>query len=85
MASQTKDAYIEGVDFSPSMVSIARKKNKKLISKGKVNLVEGDFDTLPYQNESFEIPMLDEHFNKKYKHEFTEYSRTTKKFVPFIY
>ncbi len=34
---------------------------------------------------AFEIPMLDEHLNKKYKHEFTEYSRTTKKFVPFIY
>jgi protein-S-isoprenylcysteine O-methyltransferase Ste14 len=34
---------------------------------------------------AFEIPMLDGHLNKKYKHEFTEYSRTTKKFVPFIY
>jgi len=53
MASQTGDIYIEGVDFSPSMVSIARKKNKKLISKGKVSIVEGDFNTLPYKNESF--------------------------------
>ncbi len=44
MASQIKEAYIEGVDFSPSMVSIARKKNKKRMSKGKVNIVEGDFD-----------------------------------------
>jgi len=34
---------------------------------------------------TFEIPRLDEHLNKKYKHEFTEYSRSTKKFVPFIY
>jgi len=34
---------------------------------------------------AFEIPMLDEHLNKKYKQEFTEYYRTTKKFVPFIY
>ena len=54
MASQISDAYIEGVDFSPTMVSIARKKNKNLISEGKVNIVEGDFNTLPHQNESFD-------------------------------
>ena len=34
---------------------------------------------------AFEIPRLDEHLNQKYKHEFAEYSRATKKFVPFIY
>ena len=34
---------------------------------------------------AIEIPRLDEHLNKKYKHEFTEYSKATKKFVPFIY
>ena len=34
---------------------------------------------------AFEIPRLDEHLKKKYKHEFTEYSKVTKKFVPFIY
>ncbi len=33
----------------------------------------------------FEIPRLDAHLGKKYKHEFAEYYRTTKKFVPFIY
>jgi steroid 5-alpha reductase family enzyme len=33
----------------------------------------------------FEIPNLDEHLSKKYKHEFAEYSKATKKFVPFIY
>jgi len=34
---------------------------------------------------AFEIPTLDEHLNKKYKREFIEYSKTTKKFIPFIY
>lgn len=34
---------------------------------------------------AFEIPMLDRHLSKKYKHDFAEYARTTKKFVPFIY
>ncbi|MBT8356633.1 MAG: DUF1295 domain-containing protein [Deltaproteobacteria bacterium] len=34
---------------------------------------------------AFEIPRLDEHLSKKYKHEFAEYSKATKKFVPFLY
>ena len=34
---------------------------------------------------AFEIPRLDEHLNKKYGNEFSEYSQVTKKFVPFVY
>ena len=34
---------------------------------------------------AFEIPNLDKHLSKKYEHEFAEYSKATKKFVPFIY
>ena len=34
---------------------------------------------------AFEIPRLDAHLRRKYEPEFTEYSKTTKKFVPFIY
>lgn len=34
---------------------------------------------------TFEIPKLDKHLSKKYKQEFREYSKVTKKFVPFIY
>ncbi len=33
----------------------------------------------------FEIPMLDAHLSQKYKHDFTEYSKVTKKYIPFIY
>jgi protein-S-isoprenylcysteine O-methyltransferase Ste14 len=33
----------------------------------------------------FEIPRLDGHLSKKYKHDFKEYYRATKKFVPFLY
>jgi steroid 5-alpha reductase family enzyme len=32
-----------------------------------------------------EIPILDEHLKKKYKNEFTEYAKVTKRFIPFIY
>ncbi len=34
---------------------------------------------------AFEIPRLDEHLDKKYQHEFAEYSRAAKKFIPFVY
>ena len=54
MANQINEGYIEGVDFSHSMVSTARKKNKKHIHKGIVKIVEGDFDSTPYHNESFD-------------------------------
>lgn len=54
MAGQISDGYIEGVDFSPAMVSIARKKNKKSITKGIVNIIEGDINTLPLQNGKFD-------------------------------
>lgn len=32
-----------------------------------------------------QIPMLDKHLSKKYGNDFTEYSRITKKFIPFVY
>jgi len=54
MANKINEGYIEGVDFSHSMVSIARKKNKKQINKGIVKIVEDDFDSLFYQNENFD-------------------------------
>jgi len=54
MANQISKGYIEGVDFSHSMISIAQKKNKDQIKKGTVKIVEGDFDSLSYQNGSFD-------------------------------
>ena len=32
-----------------------------------------------------QIPMLDNHLRKKYGNDFTEYSKGTKKFIPFVY
>ena len=32
-----------------------------------------------------QIPLLDQHLNKKYETEFSDYAKRTKKFVPFIY
>ena len=32
-----------------------------------------------------QIPLLDKHLSKKYRNAFTQYSRVTKKFIPFVY
>ena len=33
----------------------------------------------------YQIPMLDKHLGRKYKNEFTEYAKVTKRFIPFVY
>ena len=53
MAQQIEKGIIEGVDFSKVMVSIARKKNKKNIRIGKVKILEGNFDEMPFRKENF--------------------------------
>ena len=53
MAQQIDKGLIEGVDFSRAMVSIAQKRNKKYIAKGKVKIVKGNFDEMPYKKGSF--------------------------------
>ena len=53
MAQNIDTGLIEGVDFSSAMVSVARKKNKNSIAKGRVKIVEGDFDNLPYEKEKY--------------------------------
>ncbi len=53
MAKQISGGRIEGIDFSSSMVSIAQRKNKKHIADGKVKILEGNFDEMPYKQNIF--------------------------------
>jgi SAM-dependent methyltransferase len=53
MAQKMDRGLIEGVDFSEAMVSIARKRNKESIAKGKVKIVEGNFDEIEYEKDCF--------------------------------
>jgi ubiquinone/menaquinone biosynthesis C-methylase UbiE len=53
MAQQIDKGVIEGVDFSKVMVSIARKRNIKNIANGKVKIIAGNFDEIPFGKESF--------------------------------
>jgi ubiquinone/menaquinone biosynthesis C-methylase UbiE len=53
MARQIEKGIVEGVDLSKVMVSIARKRNKKNIRIGKVKILEGNFDEMPFGKERF--------------------------------
>lgn len=53
LAKQVDQGLIEGIDFSTTMVSMAQKRNKKNIAKGKVKIIKGDFDSMPYEKERF--------------------------------
>lgn len=53
IAGKMDTGWIEGIDFSHEMVSIARKKNRNKIAKGVVKIVEGDFDAIPFEKETY--------------------------------
>jgi SAM-dependent methyltransferase len=53
MARQIEGGYVEGVDFSKTMISVARSRNKGTIAGGKVKIVEGDFNGMPYEKATF--------------------------------
>ncbi len=54
MAAITKQGIIEGVDFSKTMVSIARKRNRKHIGEGRVRIRQGGFEEMSYSDNSFD-------------------------------
>lgn len=53
MVLQIRSGCIVGIDFSDTMISIAKKKNKKNVDKGKVKLLGGNFDKMKFENEYF--------------------------------
>jgi len=53
MAHKMDNGLVEGIDFSSAMVLVARKKNKNNIVKGRVKILEGDFDNMPYEKEKY--------------------------------
>ena len=53
IASQTKNCVVEGLDFSETMVSIARRKNRGHIQKGRVVIHRGGVNNMSFQAETF--------------------------------
>ena len=53
VAQKIDKGLIEGVDFSSEMVSVDRKRNKNNIAKGRVKILEGDFDEMFFEKEKY--------------------------------
>ena len=53
IACRNDNCVVKGLDFSETMVEIARRKNRAYISKGKVFIHSGNVDNMPYQAETF--------------------------------
>ena len=54
IAYDLENGIVEGIDFSKTMISIAKKKNKKHISKKKAIIRLGNFDELQFENNSYD-------------------------------
>jgi ubiquinone/menaquinone biosynthesis C-methylase UbiE len=54
IANELENGVIEGVDFSKTMISLAKKKNKKHILKKKAIIRPGNFDELQFENNSYD-------------------------------
>ena len=53
MAKKINKGIISGIDFSSTMVTIAKRKNKKSIANGIVNIIQANFDDISYTKGSF--------------------------------
>ncbi len=53
MADTMDNGRIEGIDFSPAMVAIARRRNRKRMAQGVVTITEANVDKMAYPHERF--------------------------------
>jgi ubiquinone/menaquinone biosynthesis C-methylase UbiE len=53
MAEKLENGFIEGIDFSSQMVMIAKRKNRKHIARGVVNITEDHFDDHSFKKNIF--------------------------------
>ncbi len=53
-AQQAVQGHVSGIDYSETMVQVARKRNASAIRKGLVDLTHGDVRSLPYVDEEFD-------------------------------
>lgn len=46
-------AHIAGIESSPAMLRLAQRRNRRAVARGQVELVAGDFQSLPWPDASF--------------------------------
>ncbi len=54
LAALTPEGHITGIDYSPTMVSLASRHNAQAIKAGRVKLCRGNVVNLPFANHSFD-------------------------------
>src|SRR5262245_53830564 len=54
-ADQATHGHVSGIDYSVTMVQVARKRNAAAIKNGLLDLTHGDVRSLPYLDESFDL------------------------------
>lgn len=57
-AAKLKPLTITGIDISPGMLEIARKKIRKFRLNDRIDLLQADSENLPFQNNSFDAAMV---------------------------
>ncbi len=53
-AAQVSQGLVAGVDYSPTMVSVARRRNARAVRAGRVELQRGEATRLPFANNIFD-------------------------------
>lgn len=54
IANELENGSIEGIDYSKTMISLAKKKNKKHVLKKKAIIRHGNFDELQFENNCYD-------------------------------
>jgi ubiquinone/menaquinone biosynthesis C-methylase UbiE len=54
LATLTPQGHVMGIDYSPTMVSLASRRNAQAIKAGRVKLCRGNVLNLPFANHSFD-------------------------------
>ena len=55
MAKRAPDATLAGVDVSPASVEALRRRNRRAIEAGRMEVKEGSVEALPWPDESFDL------------------------------
>lgn len=54
LMTRAKELVLTGIDHSTEMVMEARRRNKNLVDDGRLTLIQGSSEVMPFDNESFE-------------------------------
>jgi ubiquinone/menaquinone biosynthesis C-methylase UbiE len=54
LLSRAEDLSVKGIDYSPEMVDMAKEYNAAVIQSGRLELLAGSSDALPFPNDSFD-------------------------------